>query len=117
MLVVRKAAEAQMVHGVPVEQFIDAHRDPFDFMLSVKVPRNGGLYHGEERIQNTTRYYVSTDGAGLVKTLPPLKGKTEPRRFDVQKGWTTTVVNDARRFDWSTVNWYFYHSEARKLLI
>lgn len=117
MLVVRKAAEAQMVHGIPVEQFIDAHRDPFDFMLSIKVPRNGGLYHGEERIQNTTRYYVSTDGAGLVKTLPPLKGKTEPRRFDVQKGWTTTVVNDARRFDWSTVNWYFYHSEARKLLI
>jgi hypothetical protein len=117
MLVVRKAAEAQMVHGVPVADFIMAHRDPYDFQLSIKVPRNGGLLWGDERIQNTTRYYVSTDGRPLVKTLPGLKGQTEDRRFSVQAGWTVTPTNDMVTFQWDTVNWLFYIEEAKKLVI
>jgi len=117
MLVVRKAAEAQMVRGVPVEDFIMAHRDPFDFMLSVKVPKSSRLLHGHTRVQNTTRYYVSTEGAHLTKIMPPLKGGAEEREFAVQKGWTVRIVNDAREFDWSTVNWLYYITEARKLVI
>ena len=62
----RNAAEAQMVYGVPVADFIMNHRDPFDFQLSVKVPRGSRLQHGNATIQNNTRYYVSTDGAPLT---------------------------------------------------
>ncbi len=118
MLVVRKAAEAQMVHGVPVRDFIMAHRDPFDFMLSVKVPRSSRLETGQGlTIQNNTRYYVSTDGVSLTKVMPPLKGKTEERRIGIQTGWTVTVVNDADKFRWDNVNWLYYVTEAEKLVI
>jgi hypothetical protein len=110
------AAEAQMVHGVPVEDFIMKHRDPFDFMLSVKVPRSSRLMHGDARVQNTSRYYVSTDGAHLTKFMPGLKDGPE-REFAVQKGWTTTLTNDARAFRWDNVNWLYYVNEARKLVI
>jgi len=116
MRVVAMAAEAQMVRGVPVDQFVMAHRDPFDFMLSIKVPRNGRLEANGVPVQNTSRYYVSTNGAALTKILPGLKGGPE-RDFAVQKGWTTTIVNDADLFRWDNVNWYFYITEARKLLV
>ena len=110
------AAEAQMVHGVSVDEFVRNHRDPFDFMLSVKVPRSSRLMHGDERAQNTSRYYVSTDGAQLTKFMPGLKGGPE-REFAVQKGWTTTLANDARAFRWNNVNWLYYINEAKKLVI
>lgn len=110
------AAEAQMVHGVSVEDFIMKHRDPFDFMLSIKVPRSSRLMHGQARVQNTSRYYVSTDGAHLTKFMPGLKDGPE-REFAVQKGWTTTLTNDARAFRWDNVNWLYYINEARKLVI
>jgi hypothetical protein len=117
MLVVRKAAEAAMLHGTSVADFIRGHLDPFDFMLSIKVDRSSRLMWGDRQIQNTTRYYVSTDGHGLVKWMPPLKGKPDWRSFQVQSGWTVTPVNDAALFDWRTVNWLFYINEAEKLVI
>lgn len=117
MLVVRKAAEAQMIHGVPVEDFIMNHRDPFDFQLSVKVPRTSRLLHGEARVQNTSRYYVSTDGHSLTKVMPPLAGKDTEREMSVQSGWTVTLTNDMADFRWDNVNWLYYINEARKLII
>lgn len=117
MLVIRKAAEAAMVHGTPIEEFIMAHRDPFDFVLTAKVPRSSKLLCGAEKIQNTSRYYVSTDGAPLTKIMPPLKGKTDERHFAVKKGWNVTIVNDIADFRWDNINWLFYIEEARKLVI
>lgn len=88
MLVVRKAAEAFMVHGTPVADFIMNHRDPFDFQLSVKISRKDRLeawrdlgerttddneiIYDRQPVQRNTRYYVSTDGPRLTKVLPPL---------------------------------------------
>jgi len=117
MLVVRKAAEASLVHGTPIEEFIMSHRDPFDFMLAAKVPRSSRLLCGEAQIQNTSRYYVSTDGSPLTKIMPPLKGKTDERYFAVRKGWNVTITNDVADFRWDNINWLFYIEEARKLLI
>lgn len=105
------AAEAAMLHGTDPLEFIRNHRDPFDFMLSIKVPRNGRLEASGRKIQNTTRYYVSTVGEHLEKILP------EERRFAIQKGYTVTIVNDVECFKWETVNWYFYLTEANKLRI
>lgn len=115
-LVARKAAEAQMVYGVPVESFVMNHRDPFDFMLSVKVPRSSRLMHGDAQVQNTSRYYISTDGAHLTKIMPGLKGGAE-RHMSVESGWTTTLVNNAKLFRWDNVNWLYYIHEAKKLVM
>ena len=116
-LVVKRAAEAKMLHGTPVATFIRQHRNPFDFMLSVKVPRNMRLTWGGDRIQNTSRYYVSTDGKPLVKIMPPLKGKTEERHGSVEAGWNVSIVNDAALFNWHNVNWLYYINEAEKLCV
>lgn len=116
MRVVAMAAEAQMVRGIPVAEFIMGHTDPFDFMLSVKVPRSSRLEASGTQVQNTSRYYVSTRGVYLRKIMPGLKGGPE-RSFDIQKGWTVQLTNDVADFDWSTVNYLYYIEEARKLLI
>ena len=138
MRVVAMAAEAEMVRGIPVAEFIMNHRDPFDFMLSIKVPRSSRLMADDVQVQNTTRYYVSTRGVYLRKIMPPLKnakateyvitnydgtttvaagGVGPERSFDVQKGWTVGICNDVADFDWATVNYLYYITEARKLLI
>jgi hypothetical protein len=115
-LVVPKAVEAYLVHGTPIEDFIMGHRDPFDFMLCVKVPRSSSLRFGDEVVQNVCRYYVSTKGRALTKVMPPAKGGSQNREISVQKGWTVLLVNDVADWDWRTVNWFYYINEARKLL-
>ena len=42
-LVVQKAAEAFLVSGTPVTEFITNHSDKFDFMLRVKIPKSSRL--------------------------------------------------------------------------
>lgn len=121
MLVIRKAAEAQMVHGVPIADFVMNHRDPFDFCMTAKVNRTANghpcrLFHGDDQIQNTSRYYVSTTGAFLRKEMVK-KNQTEPSHTDLQSGWTVAIVNDMDDFDWSTVNWLYYIEEAKKLVV
>lgn len=69
--VVPMAAEAALVRGVPVREFITAHSDVYDFLLRTKVPRNSSLEWGGEVVANTIRYYVSTEGRPLEKVMPP----------------------------------------------
>lgn len=75
--VVGMAAEAALVRGVPVRDFIINHRDPFDFMLRGKVKRSDSLFmvwseFGVEiELQGTTRYFISHNGGELVKKSPP----------------------------------------------
>lgn len=82
-LVVPMAAEAALVHGTPIPEFIKNHANKFDFMLRTKVPRSshlelrsdvlwGGTYimtHNSV-VQNITRYYASLTGGKLVKVMP-----------------------------------------------
>lgn len=117
MRVVAKAAEAHLVHGVPIADFIFEHDDLFDFQCSVKVPRNSILKWGDQTIQNTTRYYVSTDGDYLHKVMPALKGKTDDRQIGVEAGWTVTPTNDINNFRWDNLNRYYYGQEAQKLVV
>lgn len=69
-LVVPKAAEAALVYGKDIREFITGHTDPMDFMLRAKVPRNSSLEWGGDKIQNTARYYISTQGDILEKIMP-----------------------------------------------
>lgn len=70
-LVVPKAAEAALVHGADIREFITNHADVFDFFLRTKVPRNSTLEWGGERVSNIVRYYISNNGKPLEKVMPP----------------------------------------------
>lgn len=73
-MVVPKAAEAFLVHGTPLEQFIYHHADIMDFMLRTKVPRASTLEIDGVRHQNITRYLVTHKGGSMVKISPPPDG-------------------------------------------
>jgi hypothetical protein len=70
-LVVPKAAEAALVHGRDIREFISNHDDALDFMLRTKVPRSSLLEWGGQRVANIVRYYISTEGKTLEKVMPP----------------------------------------------
>lgn len=121
MRVVAKAAEARLVHGTPIADFILAHRDPFDFMKMLKVPKSMRVEERypdgrEQRVQNTGRYYVSTAGASLTKIMPPLKKNPGVERHSgIESGWLCKSCNDASEFNWHDLNWLYYIREAEKL--
>jgi hypothetical protein len=70
-LVVPKAAEAALVRGEDIREFILNHDNIFDFFLRTKVPRNSELQWGGEKVQNIVRYYISKNGKTLQKVMPP----------------------------------------------
>lgn len=90
-LVVPKAAEAALVRGVNIEQFIKNHPDEFDFMMRTKVPRSSYLELWEDikvgdtilktkhktRLQNIVRYHPSITGGELMKVMPPTAKQQE----------------------------------------
>ncbi len=69
--VVAKAAEAALVRGEDIRQFIIAHPEIMDFMLRIKVPRSNLLEWGGEEVQKISRYYISKTGKPLEKVMPP----------------------------------------------
>lgn len=117
-LIVPKAAEAVMLRGESLETFIRSHRDPFDFMLRVKVPRSSRLMHGDSQVQNISRYYVAKRGARLTKVMPPTPRKPDKERnISIEAGHDVALCNVASDFDWSNLNYDYYIAEARKLLL
>lgn len=76
-LIVPKVAEKVLTEGADARTLIEAHRDPFDFMIRAKVSRSDNLvmcypeYDMETPVQGTTRYYVSKSGGEITKVSPP----------------------------------------------
>lgn len=120
-LIVPKAAEAALVHGADIREFVEHHQDVYDFMLRTKVPRSSRLvlvdYHGNDKqIQNVSRYYISCLGGDLVKIMPPLKGKTEDRRIGINTGWKVTECNNIADCNPDDIEFEWYIAEAEKLV-
>jgi len=69
-LVVPKAAEAALIRGEDIREFILNHNDIYDFFLRTKVPRNSSLECGGKKVSNIVRYYISVDGMTLEKVMP-----------------------------------------------
>ncbi len=82
--VVAKAAEAALIHGTNIEEFIRNHPIDHDFTLRTKVPKLSYLlmckteYWGttklgvsETKLQNIIRFYPTLTGGNLVKVMPP----------------------------------------------
>jgi hypothetical protein len=70
-MVVAKAAEAALVKGTDIREFIFNHENVMDFMLRAKIPRKSTLLWGGKAVQNVSRYYISTDGDIFEKLMPP----------------------------------------------
>lgn len=120
-LVIPKAAEAALVHGESVREFILNHDDLHDFMLRTKVPRTSRLVlataQGEQACQNITRYYVSKQGGSLIKIMPPLaKAPDKERRIGVAVGWTVQPCNELTGVRGADINMEYYINEAEKLV-
>jgi hypothetical protein len=74
-LVIPKAAEAALVRGESIREFITGHADIFDFMLRTKVNRKDQLMLNDTvQLQNITRYYIAYRGGSLTKVSPPANG-------------------------------------------
>lgn len=113
MVVVKKAAEAAILHGKDIREFITEHviTNPYDFFLRTKVPRSAMLYgsardnsetrpyvsemadvtmrDSETRLPNVTRYYVSNSGVSLIKVMSPTKKQVET--WNTQPHWVHSV--------------------------
>lgn len=123
-LVVPKAAEAFLVHGKDIREFISEHKDHWDFMLRTKVPKSSRLvmvYEDgyEVELQNTCRYYACKKGGKLVKLMPPTEkqiseGKTEDRRLSIDTAWNLRACNNMKDYD-GDIDFDYYVAEAEKL--
>ena len=116
-LVVPKVAEQVLVHGVPIRETVMNWSDKMDFMLRIKVPRSGHLKWDGRQVQNTTRYYVSSNGKDLVKVLPPHYKKPDVwREYAVESGWKVQVCNDIKDA-FEPINYEYYINEVEKLCL
>jgi hypothetical protein len=106
-LVIPKAAEAALVRGVDIREFIVNHTDDYDFMCRAKVPRSNRLvmrwqeYDGAEiELSNIIRYYVSTHGGSLHKIAPPTgEPGTWKRKAKVSDEVYNAVVRELNTVD------------------
>lgn len=121
-LIVSKAAEAALVRGESIREFITNHADPFDFMIWAKVPRSSRLVISNNGVDipqtNAIRCYVSNNGGALVKIMPPLPRKPGvERRISIAAGWNVTECNNISTFDPTNVNFEYYIQAAEKLVL
>lgn len=65
-----RAAVAQMVQGIDIEQYIRFCTNPYDFTCAVKINRTDKLLWGDKEQQRNTRFYISTDGSPMIKEMP-----------------------------------------------
>lgn len=120
-LIVPMAAEAHMLHGVDVREFIKNHDNKFDFMLRAKIPRSSRLVlvyeDGREELQqNICRYYPCKDGGKLVKIMPPLEDGGEERRLSIDSSWNVRTCNNMDDFE-GNIDYEYYVAEVEKLII
>lgn len=120
-LVIPMAAEAYMLYGTPIEDFVKNHDNVFDFMLRAKVPRSSKLvlrYEDgtEVKQQNTCRYYACETGGKLVKIMPPLKPDGLDRELGLDTQYNVKTCNNMKDFA-NDINYQYYVNEAKKLVI
>ena len=114
-LVVPKVAEKVLLEGAPIRQTVEQWPDIMDFMLRIKVPRTSHLLWGDDKVQNTTRYLVTKTGKSMTKVMPPLKGKTEMRRFAVESGWKVQVCNNIKDAEGHVPDFDYYINAVEKI--
>jgi hypothetical protein len=113
-MVIAKVAEKHLIDGTPIRTTVEQWPDKMDFMLRTKVPRSSYLQWGDDQAQNISRYYIAKGGKPLTKWMPPLKGKTDWRKFAVESGWNVQVCNDIKDAT-LPVDFDYYVNEVEKI--
>lgn len=70
-LVVPMAAEACLLRGADVDDFVYRHPDPLDFLSFVKTQKDAHLELGDRVLGRILRYHVALQGEPLCKIMPP----------------------------------------------
>lgn len=116
-LVVPKVAELVILRRAPIRETVEQWPDLYDFMLRTKVPRSSHLLHGEDKVQNISRYIITKAGKPLFKVMPPLaKNPGVWRRIGVESGWNVTICNDVRDAEGVVPDFDYYIREVEKLV-
>jgi hypothetical protein len=125
-LVIPMAAEAAMLQGVDIRQFVTQHFEAgniFDFMLRTKVPRSSKLVLEFEdgRVleqQRICRYYPCVSGGKLVKLMPALPDSEDrsDRRLGIDTAWNVKTCNNMQDFT-GDIDFEYYVQEAEKLVL
>lgn len=116
--VVAKVTEQVLLHGVNIRETIAAWPDLHDFMLRAKVNRTMYLMWGDEEVQRTTRYFVSTTGKPLVKHMPPLPKDPEKwRTSEMEAGWKVQVCNDIKHAEGVPIDYSYYVARVEDLVM
>lgn len=121
-LVVPKVAEQVLIHNKPIRQTVEEWQDLHDFMLRVKAPKGSRFVMetgwGDLPITDrTVRYYVATEGANMVKIMPPLaKRPGVERRIGVESGWKVRTCNNIAEAI-VPINHNYYIAEVEKLVL
>lgn len=124
-MVVQQAVMAHMLGICDYKDYIQNHKDPFDFCLRTKVPRSSRLvlvtedeFTGvgiDEQIQNICRYVPVVKGGKLVKCMPPLKPGDPERRMAIDSEYFVKVCNNMDHFDWN-IDYKYYFDKCEKLI-
>lgn len=120
-LVIPKVAEQVLIHGAPIRETLENWSDKMDFMARIKVPRGSTLVLSKDgadtQLENTQRYYISTEGGQLFKVMPPLAKKPGVwRRIGVESGWSVCCCNDIRDAT-APIDYSYYQQEIEKLCL
>lgn len=78
--VIQMAAEAHLIRGENIDEYLRRHKDKYDFLLRTKVPRASKLHCGDVEVGNVVRYYISKTGKELYKYSPPTGSPGEYKR-------------------------------------
>lgn len=118
-MVVPMAVLSHILSLETYEDFILNHKDPYDFMLRTKVPRNSRLVLEKDgveiKLQNICRYYPSTEGGKLIKIMPPLKPGGDERRMGIDVDYNVVPCNNMKDFHWD-IDYSYYIDAAEKLI-
>lgn len=124
-MVIQLAVLADLLGLCSYKDFIQNHKDPFDFCLRTKVPRSSRLvlvtedeFTGvgiDEQIQNICRYVPVVKGGKLVKCMPPLKPGDPERRMAIDSEYFVKVCNNMDHFDWN-IDYQYYFDKCEKLI-
>lgn len=119
MRIVPLAVKNYFVYGIPIEETIKNHKDIYDFCLRLKVNSSSNAYHKkfdengiitEEKLDRTTRYYISNNGGPLYKKF------NDGRITGVNTGYGATIFNTFQEKEDYNINYQFYIAEANKLI-
>ena len=121
-LVIPMAAEAAMLSGADINEFVRRHSNMYDFLLRTKVPRSSKLVMvmadgSEVQQQNICRFYACNAGGELIKIMPPVGDSEEPRRISIAAGYPMWVCNDIKDFTRKDIDYKYYIDAAKKLVI